>query len=88
MKSKAIGMEKAQRLIREKKLKPSLSEETGQNYVEYREDNALNRIWLEDKTSLQRRVELAQSLGLAGVATWTRSFAADEAWEVLQQISK
>lgn len=88
MKSKAIGMEKAQRLIREKKLKPSLSEETGQNYVEYRENDALNRIWLEDKTSLQRRVELAQSLGLAGVATWTRSFAADEAWEVLQQISK
>ncbi|WP_334076045.1 MULTISPECIES: glycosyl hydrolase family 18 protein [Paenibacillus] len=88
VKSKAIGMEKAQNLIREKKLTPSLSEEAGQNYVEYREDNALHRIWLEDKVSLQRRVELSQSLGLAGVATWTRRFASDEAWEVLQQISE
>ncbi|WP_114499065.1 glycosyl hydrolase family 18 protein [Fontibacillus phaseoli] len=88
VKSKAIGMKKAQEIIKEKKLTPKLSEETGQNYVEYKEDGALNRIWLEDAESLNRRVDLAQSLGLAGVGTWTRGFASEQAWDVLKEISQ
>ncbi|GAA0137310.1 hypothetical protein YSY43_41510 [Paenibacillus sp. YSY-4.3] len=88
VKSKAIGMKKAQEIIKEKSLKPQLSEETGQNYVEYRENGALHRIWLEDKDSLARRVELAKSLQLGGVATWNRSFASSEAWDVLSKIAK
>lgn len=88
VKSKAIGMKKAQDIIKEKKLTPVLSEETGQNYVEYKEDGALNRIWLEDAESLSRRVDLAKSLDLAGVATWTRGFASEQAWEVLRRISE
>lgn len=86
VKSKAIGMKKAKEIIVEYKLTPEFSAETGQNYVEYQEGDILNRIWLEDQVSLNSRVELAKSLGLAGVATWTRSFASDEAWEVLKQI--
>ncbi|WP_019637526.1 glycosyl hydrolase family 18 protein [Paenibacillus fonticola] len=88
VKSKAIGMKKAQEIVKEKSLKPQLSQETGQNYVEYREDGALHRIWLEDKESLARRVELAKSLQLGGIATWNRSFASSEAWEVLSQITE
>ncbi len=88
VKSKAIGMTKAQNIIKEKKLSPKLSEEAGQNYVEYKEDGVRYRIWLEDAESLKRRVDLAQSLGLAGVATWTRGFASEQAWEVLKEISK
>ncbi|MMZ64560.1 Glycosyl hydrolases family 18 [compost metagenome] len=86
VKSKSIGMTKAQEIIQEKKLKPKLAEETGQNYVEYKEDGAVKRIWLEDKHSLARRVELAKSLDLAGIATWNRSFASEEAWQVLKGI--
>lgn len=88
VKSKAIGMKKAQEIIKEKSLKPKLSEETGQNYVEYREDGVLYRIWLEDKDSLARRVELAKSLQIGGIATWNRSFASSEAWEVLSKIAE
>ncbi|AZK48928.1 glycosyl hydrolase family 18 protein [Paenibacillus lentus] len=88
VKSKAIGMKKAQEIIKEKSLEPKLSEETGQNYVEYREDGALHRIWLEDKDSLARRVELAKSLKLGGIATWNRSFASSEAWDVLSKIAE
>ncbi|MFD1179690.1 glycosyl hydrolase family 18 protein [Paenibacillus puldeungensis] len=86
--SKAIGMKKAQEIIANKKLKPRLSEETGQNYVEYSDKEGLHRIWLEDEDSLNRRVELAKSFGLAGVAAWNRSFASDEAWGVLRTISE
>ncbi|MEC2344611.1 glycosyl hydrolase family 18 protein [Paenibacillus barengoltzii] len=86
--SKAIGMDKAQQIIAEKKLKPRFSEDTEQNYVEYKDKEGLHRIWLEDAESLKRRVELAKSMKLAGIATWTRTFASDEAWETLREIVK
>ena len=81
--SKTAGMKAIQELIDKKQLKPQFDEATGQNYVEYEEDGAKRRIWIEDQTSLQARVELAQELGLAGTASWTRSFALPEAWDVL-----
>ncbi|MNI97464.1 hypothetical protein D3C73_1561200 [compost metagenome] len=65
-----------------------LSKETGQNYVEYRENGVLNKIWIEDKVSLQSRVKLAKSLKLAGIASWNRSFAGEGAWETLNTIHK
>ncbi|MFL0557952.1 MULTISPECIES: glycosyl hydrolase family 18 protein [Paenibacillus] len=86
--SKAIGMDKVQQIIAEKKLKPRFSEETEQNYVEYKDKEGLHRIWLEDAESLKRRVEVAKSMKLAGIATWTRAFASDEAWETLREIVK
>ncbi|WP_211749941.1 glycosyl hydrolase family 18 protein [Paenibacillus sp. Marseille-Q4541] len=84
--SKAIGMDTAQEIITSQKLNPQFSEDTGQNYVEYEKDGILNKIWLEDKTSLRARVDLAEELKLAGVATWSRSLANDGAWAVLNRI--
>ncbi|MCM3786376.1 glycosyl hydrolase family 18 protein [Neobacillus mesonae] len=84
--SKAVGMDTVQDIVNQHKLTPEYSEETGQNYVEYMEGNVLNRIWLEDKTSLRARVELAGELKLGGIATWNRSFANKGAWAVLNRI--
>ncbi|BCG60993.1 glycosyl hydrolase family 18 protein [Paenibacillus sp. URB8-2] len=81
--SKAVGMEAVADIIRSKKLKPVLSKDTGQNYVEYKEDGVLRKIWIEDKVSLQSRVKLAKSLKLGGIASWNRSFADEAAWETL-----
>lgn len=88
MSSKSIGMQKVQDIIKQYSLKPVLSEDTGQNYVEYQEDGVLKQIWIEDKDSLAKRVELAKKYKLAGVATWTRSFASPEAWKALAEILK
>ncbi|UQZ33503.1 glycosyl hydrolase [Paenibacillus sp. PK3_47] len=84
--SKAVSMNAVQKIIAEKKLTPVLDEEAGQNYVEYTEDGALRKIWIEDKLSLSSRVELAESFGLGGLASWNRSFAIPEAWEALEKI--
>ncbi|MDT3427550.1 spore germination protein YaaH [Paenibacillus forsythiae] len=84
--SKAAGMDTVADIIRSRQLTPVFSENAGQNYVEYKEDGVLRKIWIEDKVSLQSRVKLAQSLGLGGVASWNRSFAGDEAWEALNGI--
>ncbi|MCM3175445.1 glycosyl hydrolase family 18 protein [Paenibacillus sp. MER 99-2] len=83
--SKAVGMNTVTDLIKEKKLKPVLDQASGQNYVEYEEDGATKKIWIEDAVSLQARVDLIDSLELGGVAAWNRSFANASAWEVLKQ---
>lgn len=86
--SKALGMNGIAELIKEKKLSPKLDSSTGQNYVEYQQDGALKRIWIEDEVSLQARVELAQKLNLGGVASWTRSLGDDRAWSTLSKIEQ
>lgn len=85
-KSKAIGMDAAQEILTTQKLTPQYLDDIGQNYVEYEENGVLKKIWLEDKTSLRARVELAERLELAGVASWSRKFANEGAWAVLNRI--
>lgn len=83
--SKAVGMDKVKDIIASKKLTPTLDEAAGQNYVEYKENGALNRIWIEDALSIQSRVKLMRELGLAGVATWNRSFQTSSIWPVIDE---
>lgn len=83
--SKALGMQAVEQLIAERKLKPVFDGQTGQNYVEFTEEGAKKRIWIEDEVSMQSRVALVKKYGLAGVATWQRSFQNEEIWGVIDQ---
>ncbi|MEK4144715.1 glycosyl hydrolase family 18 protein [Paenibacillus sp. FSL L8-0333] len=86
--SKSVSMNAVEKIIKEKKLTPTFDKAAGQNYVEYKEDGALKKIWIEDNVSLKARVELAKSLGLGGIGSWNRSFSNLSAWEALQGIHK
>jgi spore germination protein YaaH len=81
--SKALGMESAQAILKEKKLTPAYNAETGQNYVEYKEGTKLMRIWLEDETSVKARFELVKKYNLAGVASWRRGFETPDIWTTI-----
>ncbi|MFF2890375.1 glycosyl hydrolase family 18 protein [Paenibacillus sp. NPDC057967] len=83
--SKAVGMETVKSIISEKKLKPVLDEAAGQHYVEYQEEGALKRIWIEDELSMKSRVEIARKYDLAGVATWQRSFQTPSIWGAIDE---
>lgn len=81
--SKAYGMERIKTIIAEKKLKPVFDQAAGQNYVEYTEEGALRRIWIEDDVSMKARVELVRKYDLAGVATWQRAFQTPSIWNTI-----
>lgn len=81
--SKSVGMDSVQKIIKDKKLKPIFSQETGQNFVEYKEGNAVKKIWIEDAHSIKSRAELAKKYNLAGVASWRRGFESTDIWSVL-----
>ncbi|WP_271752130.1 glycosyl hydrolase family 18 protein [Cohnella sp. JJ-181] len=83
--SKAIGMDAARKLIEEKKLKPALTDESGQHYAEFKENGTIQRIWFENESSVQARVQLVKKYKLAGVASWNRAFAAESIWSVLDK---
>jgi spore germination protein YaaH len=83
--SKTLGMDSVQKLIKEKKLTPRLSEDTGQHYVEFQEDGATKKIWIEDETSIRKRAELVKKYGLAGAATWRRGFESSNIWAALDE---
>ncbi len=86
--SKSLGMESAAAIIEKFKLKPKFRASEGQNYVEYNEDGIVKKIWLEDRVSLEARVQLAKSLKLGGIGVWNRTFANEAAWDSLKEISK
>lgn len=81
--SKTASMKKVQDILEKFDLKPQLDPMSGQNYVEYTEGGILKKIWIEDRVSVKARVELARRLNLAGTATWTRSFAVPEIWDII-----
>ncbi|MBU5445445.1 glycosyl hydrolase [Paenibacillus sp. MSJ-34] len=81
--SKAVGMKTVQDLIQNNKLTPVFDSKSGQNYVEYKENGATIKIWIEDEVSVKARLDLARKLKLAGTAIWTRSFASDDIWDII-----
>ncbi|SFT17135.1 glycosyl hydrolase family 18 protein [Paenibacillus sp. BC26] len=83
--SKALGMETVKSIINERKLKPTFDADSGQNYVEYEDGGALQRIWIEDGVSIKARTALAKKYGIAGVATWQRQFQSDDIWAIIHQ---
>ncbi|AZN43189.1 glycosyl hydrolase family 18 protein [Paenibacillus albus] len=86
--SKALSMDTVNGIIAERKLTPTFDADSGQHYVEYKEDGALQRIWIEDGLSMKSRTALAKKYGLAGVATWQRQFSSDDIWGIINQSLK
>ncbi|MFT4416018.1 glycosyl hydrolase family 18 protein [Fredinandcohnia humi] len=80
--SKAYSMEAIQEWIKARNLVPVLDEASGQNYVEYRDENEKTtyKVWLEDELSIKKRIQLIHNYDLAGVASWSRFFADETAW--------
>jgi len=83
--SKAVGMDTVARWIADRGLKPTLDEKTGQHYVQYEENGAVKKIWIEDDVSMKARAELAKELNLAGVAAWSRNFANESIWSTINE---
>ena len=83
--SKTLSMEKAEEWIKEKGASVIVDEKSGQNYVEVKEDKTIYKIWLEDKFSIDKRIELMKKYRLAGVAAWRRGFETEEVWESIHE---
>jgi len=60
-------------------------EKTGQNYAEGMVGETLYRIWLEDNTSMDWRLQLVLDNDLAGVAAWSLGMESYDIWVEYQE---
>ncbi len=81
--SKALGMGSSKKLLEDNKASLRWLEDLGQYYGEYYSDNRLVRVWLEDKKSLNEKLNVMKENKLAGVACWKLGLESDEAWEAI-----
>lgn len=83
--SKSLSMASVEEWLKEHKVTPTYDEVSGQNYGEYfdKETKSTYKIWLEDELSLAKRAELVERYSLAGLASWSRTFANETAWSAL-----
>lgn len=87
--SKSMSMENVEEWLNENQLQPIYDRETGQNYAELfvAEEGLTYKIWLEDELSLEKRAQLAREYNLAGVGSWSRYFADENAWTALNLLN-
>ena len=82
--SETISMPNMQAYIAEHELTPVWEDDIAQNYVEYTdEEGTLNRIWVEDASSLQAKIDVIRNYSLAGVAGWMLGMECSVVWSIL-----
>ena len=79
----AASMEEVQALVEEKNLTPLWSDTEQLHYVEYAQEDALYKIWIEDQDSMAARIELIRQYSLAGIAGWSGGYETPQIWELI-----
>lgn len=87
-KSKTRWMEDIDEIMRDKKITPTWLPESGQDYLEYKEDGRTHRIWVENAKSIKERLSLVHKYELAGVASWRKGFETEDIWPIYQEYLK
>lgn len=63
---------------------PTWDDVTKQNFAQFRYDEKLYKIWLEDSKSLNEKMNLAKENNLAGVAVWKLGLETSDVWKVIK----
>ena len=82
--SEAVTMDTAKESYTSMGASPMWNEETGTNYVYYEYNNIRYMMWLEDKDSLDRKLEVASQYDVGGIACWKLTLENKEVWTSIE----
>ncbi|WP_240338456.1 glycosyl hydrolase family 18 protein [Peribacillus alkalitolerans] len=82
VKSHDRTMHQINQLIASKGLKKVWDQKASQHYVEYSTASEKHQIWIEDKTSMGKRVDLVKQFHLGGTSAWYLGSETQDIWEV------
>ena len=82
---KAIDMKVANNYLERYSDYAEWSEEEGQYYIEFKQNNDLIKIWIENEDALKEKIELVNKYDLAGVAVWRWGFEDDKAFTTIDE---
>ena len=77
------GMTGAQQVIANSGAEIVVDELTGQNYAQWDADGGTYKIWLEDESALETKLQLMKQYELAGTAAWRLGFEKSNTWELI-----
>ena len=78
-----LGMNSAQNWMNNNVDEPTWLEDCGQYYGEATKKGVIYKMWLEDTTSLEKRLQLMKSYNLAGAAFWKSGLEVDKVWDLI-----
>lgn len=81
----AMGMDEAAAYVSEKQMETYWDAAACQTVAELDTGEALEQIWLEDAQSLEEKLKLIDTYGLAGGAFWKLGFENAEIWKTIQK---
>ena len=82
--SEALGMAAAQKRVSDAGAEITWDDTVKQNYAEWTgADGAVYKIWLEDASSLEAKLQLMKDNKLAGTAAWKLGFETSDIWELI-----
>ena len=79
-----LDMAEAKAFMKEHDMKKEWNSTAGQNYAEKESGNKLYQIWLEDKKSIETKLDLMESNGLAGLAVWRLGLETNVVWDEIE----
>ena len=64
------------------------NDELKQYYVEYKMNNTVYRMWIEDEKSITEKLNLIKKYELAGAAFWEKDRETENVWQITKNILK
>ena len=83
--STAYSMAEAEAVVAQAGAAPVWDEETKQNFATWEAEGSTYKIWLEDVSSLEPKLQLLKEYGLAGSAAWRLGQEKSEVWDLILQ---
>ena len=81
--SSALGMNTAAKTVKNNGGTPEWSDEAGQYYAEFENNEGFYQVWLEEETSIEEKAKLIKEYDLAGIASWRLGYEKKEIWDVI-----
>lgn len=81
--SKAFGIKHLEGVLSEVDYEKTYDEQNFLNYVSYKKEGILHRIWVEDESSIEKRITLMKKYDLPGIGSWSKEFVEMETWEYI-----
>lgn len=79
--SQAVDMKTAQEFITAHSIQTAWDDNTSQNYGEYTDGDTRYQVWLEDKDSIQAKLNVMKQNNIAGVAEWKLGLEDSSVWD-------
>lgn len=81
--SSAYGMSSAESVLQSNGVAAKWDDATSQYYAEFKAEGSTYKIWLEEETSLEKKLETVFAKNVAGVAFWKLGFERPVTWTTI-----